>query len=131
AVLGGHVAATLVDYPVAAGQLQSGTLRALATGSRSRIEWLPGVPTVAEAGYKDFELELWYGLLAPAHTPKDTVAHLADLFSASVRPPDIRSKLSAQGIKAGGQCGAAFAALLRKDNEEYGRIIREANLKAD
>jgi tripartite-type tricarboxylate transporter receptor subunit TctC len=131
AVLGGHVAATLVDYPVAAGQLQGGTLRALATGSRSRIEWLPDVPTVAESGYKDFELELWYGLIAPAQTPKDAIAQLADLFSASVRPPDIRSKLSAQGIKAGGVCGAAFAAMLRKDYDDYGRVIREANLKAD
>ena len=54
AVLGGHVAATLVDYPVAAGQLQGGTLRALATGSRSRIEWLPDVPTVAEFRLQGF-----------------------------------------------------------------------------
>ena len=131
AVLGGHVAATLVDYPVAAGQLQAGTLRALATGSRTRIEWLQEVPTVAESGYPDFDLELWYGMLAPAQTPKDVIAQLADWFAASVRPADIRSKLFAQGIKAGGQCGAEFAALLRKENDEYGRVIREANLKAD
>src|SRR5215471_17584096 len=53
AMLGGHVTATMVDYPVAAGQLQAGSLRALATGSRTRMEWLPELPTLAELGYRE------------------------------------------------------------------------------
>jgi len=131
AVLGGHVTATMVDYPAAAGQLQAGTLRALATGSRTRMEWLPEVPTVAELGYKEFDLDLWYGLFAPKATPKAVVDQLADWFTSSVSRPEIRSRLLAQGIKAGGQCGAPFAASLRKQYDEYGRIIREANIKAE
>jgi tripartite-type tricarboxylate transporter receptor subunit TctC len=131
AVLGGHVTATIVDYPSAAGQLQAGSLRALATGSLTRMEWLPEVPTLAELGYKDLDLDLWYGLFAPVATPKARIDQLADWFTTSVSRPEIRSKLFAQGIKAGGQCGAPFAAFLRKQYDEYGRIIRDANIKAE
>ena len=131
AVIGGHVTATIVDYPVAAGHLQAGSLRALATGSRTRMEWLPEVPTLAELGYKDLDLDLWYGLFAPKATPKTLVDQLADWFSTSVSRPEVRSRLFAQGIKAGGQCGAPFAAFLRKQYDEYGRIVRDANIKAE
>src|SRR5260370_26825533 len=121
-VRGGHVTAKIVDYPVAAGHLQAGSLRALATGSRTRMEWLPELPTLAELGYKDLGLDLWYGLFAPKATPKTLVDQLADWFSTSVSRPEVRSRLFAQGIKAGGQCGAPFAAFLRKQYDEYGRI---------
>ena len=69
AVLGGHIVAALVDYPATAGQLQAGTLRALAVGSSRRIDWLPRRPTVADFGLKDYELDIWYGAFAPAKTP--------------------------------------------------------------
>jgi tripartite-type tricarboxylate transporter receptor subunit TctC len=131
AVLGGHVTATMVDYPSAAAQLQAGSLQALATPSRTRMGWLPEVPTVAELGYKEADLDLWYGLFAPKATPKARIDQLADWFTTSVNRPEVRSKLFAQGIKAGGECGAPFAALLREQYDEYGRIIREANIKAE
>jgi tripartite-type tricarboxylate transporter receptor subunit TctC len=131
AVLGGHVSATMVDYPSAAGQLQAGSLRALATASRTRMEWLPEVPTVAELGYKESDLDLWYGLFAPKGTPKALIDQLADWFTTWVSRTGVRSKLFAQGIKAAGQCGVPFAAFLRKQYDEYGRIIREANIKAE
>jgi tripartite-type tricarboxylate transporter receptor subunit TctC len=131
AVLGGHVTATIVDYPAAAGQLQAGSLRALATGSPSRMEWLPELPTLADLGYKDLDLDLWYGLFAPNATPKGRIDQLADWFTTSVNRPEVRSKLFAQGIRAGGQCGVSFAAFLRKQYDEYGRIVREANIKAE
>jgi tripartite-type tricarboxylate transporter receptor subunit TctC len=128
AVLGGHVTATIVDYPVAAGQLQTGSLRALATGSLTRMEWHPEVPTLAELGYKGLDLDLWYGLFAPKATPQARIDQLADWFNTSVSRPEVRSKLFAQGIKTGGQCGAPLAASLRKQYDEYGRIVREANI---
>ena len=131
AVLGGHVTATMVDYPSAAGQLRAGSLRALATPSRARMEWLPEVPTVAELGHQELDLDLWYGLFAPKATPKARIGQLADWFTTSVNRPEVRSKLFAQGIKAGGECGVAFAAFLRKQSDEYGRMIREANIKGE
>jgi tripartite-type tricarboxylate transporter receptor subunit TctC len=131
AVLGDHIAVGHVDYPAAAGQIQAGKLRALATGSRRRIVDLADVPTVAEFGYKDYELDLWYGLLAPAKTPKEVVSQLADWFTRSVQVPEIRSKLAAQGISPGDTCGAQFSVDLRQQYDAYGRAVREANIKAE
>src|SRR5262245_27410912 len=89
AVLGGHVTATIVDYPSAAGQLRAGSMRALATPSHMRMEWLPEVPTVAELGLQELDLDLWYGLFAPKATPKARVDQLADWFTTSVRRPEV------------------------------------------
>jgi tripartite-type tricarboxylate transporter receptor subunit TctC len=76
ALLGGHVTAALSDYPGAAEQLKAGKLRALATVSRTRVEVLPDVPTVAEFGYRDTEADLWFGVATPAKTPKETVSRI-------------------------------------------------------
>jgi tripartite-type tricarboxylate transporter receptor subunit TctC len=131
AVLGGHIDAAMVDYPAAAGQLQGGTLRALATGAHMRIEGLPDVPTIAESGYKDYELELWYGPFAPAKTPTETISPLASWFSQAMRAPEIKPKLAAQQFSPGVTCGADFADFLRKRSDQFGRGIREANIKAN
>ena len=65
ALLGEHVTSVFTDYPTLAEQLKAGKLRALATGSRTRAEALPDVPTVAESGYKDYDARQWFGLFAP------------------------------------------------------------------
>jgi tripartite-type tricarboxylate transporter receptor subunit TctC len=131
AVLAGQVDAAFVDYPAAAGLLQAGQLRALATGSRARIDWLPDVPTVSESGFKDYEMELWYGYFAPARTPPQIISRLAQWFTKAVQVPDLRSRLMTQGMKPAGLCGAEFASYLRKQFDDYGRIITEANIKAE
>jgi tripartite-type tricarboxylate transporter receptor subunit TctC len=131
ALLGGNLDTALVDYPAAAGQIQAGTLRVLTTGSRHRLQWLPDVPTVVESGYPDYEVELWYGLFAPAKTPSSIITHLADLFSASVRVPEAHSRLLAQGVEAEPICGAEFGAYVRTEYERYGRAIADANIKAE
>jgi tripartite-type tricarboxylate transporter receptor subunit TctC len=131
AILGGQVDAAFVDYPAAAGLLQAVRLRALAAGSRARIEWLPDVPTVSEAGFGDFEMEVWYGLLAPAQAPQTTISQLAEWFTKAAQLPETRSRLAAQGMNPVGVCGAPFASHLRKQYDDYGRVIREANIKAE
>jgi len=131
AQLGGHVTSMLSSYATAVEQLKAGTLRALATVTRMRIEALPEVPTVAESGYKDYEMDYWTGLFAPAKTPKQTVSQLAAWFTAAVQAPEIKVKLVALGIFPIGMCGADFAALVRKQYDEYGRAIRELNFKVE
>jgi tripartite-type tricarboxylate transporter receptor subunit TctC len=70
-------------------------------------------------------------LLAPANTPKKTVSQLVDLFSAAMRAPETKARLIAQGQIPDVVCGADFATYLRKQYDDYGRIIREANIKAE
>jgi tripartite-type tricarboxylate transporter receptor subunit TctC len=130
ALLGGHIdVAGMVDYPAALGQLQAGTLRALATGASRRLPDLPDVPTVAESGFKDYEWDVWYGFFVPARTPQSRVAELENLLMKAMQAPELRTKLAAQQLEPIATCGSNFAAYLRKLYNEYGRAIREANIK--
>jgi len=131
ALLGGHVAGVLGNYSEAVEQLNAGKLRALAATSRTRIVPLPDVPTVAESGYKNYEAEVWFGVAAPAKTPKETVTQLATWFTAAMQASEVKPKLLNLGLYAVGTCGADFAEHIRKQNIEYGRIISEANIKAE
>src|SRR3989442_6355498 len=130
AVLGGHVTAGVANYADVVGHLKAGTLRALATPAAARIETLPDVPTAAESGHKEFEYEVWFGMLAPAKTSKDLVSQFSNWFVAAMQVPQVREKLVVQGLYPVGACGADFAADLRRQSVDYGRVIREANIKA-
>jgi tripartite-type tricarboxylate transporter receptor subunit TctC len=114
ALLGGHLTAVFADYPTVVEQLKTGTLRALATTSRTRAED-----------------EIWYGLVAPAKTPQDILSQLSGWAAAAINSPDMKPKLELQGLSPGAICGSEFGALLRKRFEDYARVIRESNIKAD
>jgi tripartite-type tricarboxylate transporter receptor subunit TctC len=131
ALLGGHVTSVLGNYADVAEQLNAGKLRALATASRTRIEALPNLPTVAESGYAGYEASVWIGLVVPAKTAKETVSELAGWFTTAMQVPEVKAKLVAQGLYPVGICGVEFGAFLRKQYDEYGRVIREANIKAE
>jgi len=131
AALGAHIDAVFSDFPTAWPQIKSGALRALATGARTRSESMPDVPTIDEAGYKGYEAEIWYGLFAPARTPADVTARLGSWFATAVQDAGIKTKLAAQGLHPVGLCGADFAAQVRQQYEMFGRVIREAGIKAE
>jgi tripartite-type tricarboxylate transporter receptor subunit TctC len=130
--LGGHVSSVLYPYSGAvAAQVAAGRLRALATASPARIKPLPGVPTIAEAGYKDFGIDVWFGVMAPARTPKEKLVQIAGLFTAALQAPEISSKLAGLDHEPIGICGAEFRAFIHKQYDDYGRVIRESNIKAE
>ena len=131
ALLGGHVTAVFADYPTVVSQLQSGTLRGLVTTSRTRVEALPDVPTFAEAGMGNYEADIFYGYVAPAKTPPETISQLSGWLSAALKAPETAPKLAKQGLFPVGICGAEFGAYMRKLGEEYSRVIRESNIKAE
>jgi tripartite-type tricarboxylate transporter receptor subunit TctC len=130
ALLGGHVNAVLANYAEVHEQLQAGKVRALASTSQTRIALRPDVPTVA-VGYKNYNVEVWFGVMAPAKTPKDTVAQLANWFRAAINAPEVTPKLLKLGLYPVGICLDDFAAHVRSRYDEYGRIIREANIKGE
>jgi tripartite-type tricarboxylate transporter receptor subunit TctC len=131
AVLGQQVTAMFGTYSNVAGSLKAGTLRALAVATPTRAEPLPDVPTVAESGYKDFDVDVWFGAFAPANTPKNMVSRLAGWFATAMQAPEVKEKLLVQGIYPGGPCGADFAAFIRKQYDDYGRVMTEAKIKAE
>ena len=131
ALLGGHLTSVFADYPTVVEQIKAGTLRALATAAGSRVDPLPDVPTIAESGFKDYDLDIWYGLVAPAKTPKDLLDQLAAWSSAAIKAPEMKPKLALQGLYPVGTCGAEFGAHLRKQYEAYERVIRESSIKAE
>jgi tripartite-type tricarboxylate transporter receptor subunit TctC len=131
ALLGQHVTSMFGTYSNVVQQLKAGTLRALAAGTRARMEPLPDLPTVAEQGFKDYEVDAWFGVLAPSKTPADITAQLAQWFTAAMKVPEARDKLLAQGLYPVAACGAPFAAHLQRQVINYARLIREANIKGE
>jgi tripartite-type tricarboxylate transporter receptor subunit TctC len=130
-LLGGHVDTVMANYAEAAEYIKAGSLRALATGSPARLEWMPQVPTIGESGYPGYEVSVWYGLFAPAGTPAAVVDQLGQWCAAAMLAPELKPKWALQGLEPVGKPAAALAAHLRQQQEEYGRVIREADIKAE
>jgi tripartite-type tricarboxylate transporter receptor subunit TctC len=131
ALLGGHVAAAVLNWSEIGEQVTAGKVHALATMALQRIEPLPDLPTVSESGYKDFETDVWFGLAAPAKTPKDTVAQLIDWFGAALLAPPVKAKLAGLALYAKPICGADFDAHMRRQSDLFTRLIRELNIKTE
>jgi tripartite-type tricarboxylate transporter receptor subunit TctC len=131
ALLGQHVTAYLGESSFVTAQVKAGTVRALAAAAPKRLDALPDVPTLAELGFADVMGELWFGLLAPAKTPKATVERFATAYAAALQVSEVKTKLSELGLYPVGLCGADFGAFLRKQREEYRRIVREADIKPE
>jgi tripartite-type tricarboxylate transporter receptor subunit TctC len=96
-LLGNHVTAVMANYAEAVEHVNGGKLRALASGGRTRLEAWPNVPTVAES-YPGYEVAVWYGLVTPAKTSKESVAQLSQWCSAAMLAPDLKPKWTQQGL---------------------------------
>jgi tripartite-type tricarboxylate transporter receptor subunit TctC len=131
AVLGEQVTSMFATLSNVSEYLKAGKLRALAVGNRARAQSLPDVPTVAESGYGDFDIDAWFGAFAPAATPRPAIDQVEHLFTAALQDAAVKEKLSIQGLFPTVACGNEFAAYLRKQNDAYSRIITEANIKAE
>src|SRR3954466_12090073 len=92
ALLGGHVGSVMSNYSEATELVGAGKLRALAVASAKRVDGWPNVPTVAEQGFKHYAVEAWYGLVAPAKTPKDKVAELSKWCAEAMTAPELKAK---------------------------------------
>ena len=130
-LMGGHVTAVSADYPTVVGHIRSGTLRPLLTAGPKRVETMPEVPIFAEAGLGKYEDEIFYGYMAPAKTPPDAINQLGGWFSEAMGAAEVKPKLAQQGLFTSIRCGADFAGYLRNMIDQYDRIIREANIKAE
>jgi tripartite-type tricarboxylate transporter receptor subunit TctC len=131
ALLGGHVTALFDNYAAVAEHVNAGKLRVLATAWPTRVEALPNIPTIAEAGYQGYGITSWWGSFVPAHTPKATITQLASWFTAASQVPEVKNKLAPLGFYSTSVCGPDFVTLVRKTYDDFGRAIREANIKVE
>ena len=110
---------------------KSGKLRAIAMTGATRSAALAGVPTVAEAGLPGFEAGSWYGIVAPAHTPRAIIERLNSEIVAAVKSSDINDRLVKEAVIPGGTTPDAFASHIKAEYERMGRVIREAKIALD
>jgi tripartite-type tricarboxylate transporter receptor subunit TctC len=128
AMMGGEVDEVVMPVTTAIPQIRAGKVRALAVLTEQRIPTLPDVPTGIEAGVAGFTMPLWYGMFAPAGTPRDIVARLNRELVKALESPDLREQLAAQGVDPWPGTPEQLGELLRADIERYGTIARSAGL---
>lgn len=131
ALLGQHVTAVIANYNEVIEQIKGGKLRALAIASHERLKAMSDVPTFIEAGYKDFEASAFFGVVAAANTPKDTIAQLDAMLMTALKAPDVSAKLVAQGLEIVGTCGEEFRAHIKLQHEKYIRVIKDTGIRLE
>jgi tripartite-type tricarboxylate transporter receptor subunit TctC len=123
-VMSGEVQFSFANVPAILAHVRSGRLRALAVAGARRSQQLPDVPTMKDAGIEGVEVPVWYGLLAPAGTPPDIVAALADASIKAARSPELKPRLLEQGAEPIGNTPEEFSRLLREDIAKYADAVR-------
>jgi tripartite-type tricarboxylate transporter receptor subunit TctC len=111
--------------------LQAGRLRALAVTPAKRVAAVPDVPTFAEAGLKGVVVVNWYGLIAPARTPKPIIERVAQETRTAMQSPEVTKRLAAEGSDPIGSSPAEFAAHIRAETDQWSRVIRQAGIKGE
>jgi tripartite-type tricarboxylate transporter receptor subunit TctC len=130
-VISGNVELYMSSVPTLLGHIKQGKLRALAVTSAKRVDDLPNVPTINESGYKGFDAVTWFGLLAPAATPKDVIAKLNAEFNKALKLPELSKRLGDEGADTAGGTPEEFASLIKGDIPRWGKIVKESGAKVD
>jgi tripartite-type tricarboxylate transporter receptor subunit TctC len=127
----GHIQLLFDSIASSGGLIQAGKLRPIAIASSVRSGSLPEVPTFVEGGLKDFQANNWYGLLAPAGTPKAALDRLATELPKILAMPDIRQRFSSQGMDVASGDAATLAGVIRSDLAQWTPIVRQSGAKID
>jgi tripartite-type tricarboxylate transporter receptor subunit TctC len=130
-LLGGQIDLAFLNAPPLLQHIQSGKLRALAVTTASRARQLPDLPTLHELGLAGFDIATWYGITAPAATPKPVVDKLTTVLTRVLENPDIRAKLSSQGAEVFLLPGKQFTDYLALDATRLTKLIKSANIQPE
>jgi tripartite-type tricarboxylate transporter receptor subunit TctC len=130
-VLAGHMNMMFNSIAPIVGHIRAGRVRVLGIASAKRSPQLPEVPTISEAGVPGFEAENWFGMFAPAKTPRRIIARLNEALVKVVRSPEIQAQFAALGADAVGNSPEEFAAFVRRDLEKYARVVRISGARVD
>jgi tripartite-type tricarboxylate transporter receptor subunit TctC len=129
AIVSGEAELLFADAPVVMPHIQSGGVVALAVTSKDREPSLPSVPTFAEAGYPGMTTESWYGILAPAGTPRVAIKKLEAAVSAVLDSAEVRAQFAKQGAQVPQSSAEQFSALLIEQVARWGKIVRDVGVQ--
>jgi len=129
-VIGGHVPVAFVTLAAALPQLRAGKLKLLAITSDRRWSALPDVPTMSEAGVRGLEIVEWFGILAPAGTPKAVIARLNEEIVTAVRSPEVQARLVEQGLEPVTTTSEEFRTVIRSDIAKWSKAIKQMGISA-
>jgi tripartite-type tricarboxylate transporter receptor subunit TctC len=130
-LLAGHIKVMFTGVPAVINQIKAGTLRAIAVSSPQRVKSLPDVPTVAESGYPGFEADQWYGVVAPAGTPKPLVDKLNKQINQLLSSPEIEARLSSEGAEATPNSPEVFSKLIVTEIARWRTVIEKGGVKIE
>jgi tripartite-type tricarboxylate transporter receptor subunit TctC len=131
-LIAGNMNVMFDNLPSALPHIKSGRLKALAVTSRTRSPALPNVPTIEEAaGLKGFDASSWFGLFAPAGTPRAIVDKIQADVAKALAQPEVRERFIAQGADPGGNTPDQFAAFIRAETDKWTRVVKFSNAKVD
>jgi tripartite-type tricarboxylate transporter receptor subunit TctC len=130
-LLAGRTQASSAGLPALLPHIKTGKLRAIAVGTTQRLAQLPDVPTVAEMGFKDFETSQWYGILAPAGTPREVVKRLQEESLKALKSNSVTERFAGDGAVGGGGPPEEFAAFIAREQRIWSDIVKRANIKPD
>ena len=129
ATLAGTITAVMANYSDLKGQIEAGALRPIAVPAKKRAEALPNVPTLAESGFNNLDAAVWFGFVAPAKTPKETLVQLSQYISDAVKSEGVADRLKSQGMFINLFCGAEFGNFLSDQKRSYTEFAREFDIK--
>ena len=129
ALLSGEVQVAMATATSTMPQIKSGKVRVIATSATKRLPYLPDVPTFEEAGVSGINVVVWQGLLVPARTPRPIVNRIYEEVRQMLKQPDTLERLAALGSDPVGSSPAEFAAKLKRELEEFGKVIKALGLK--
>ena len=130
-LLAGQIPASFASAPSALPHVKAGKIRALATTGAARSSFLPDVPTIAESGYPGYEATNWYAFIAPARTPKDVVERLNRELVNVLDTPEVREQLLASGMEPQPSTPEELAKYIDRELAVWGRVVKEAGIKAE
>jgi tripartite-type tricarboxylate transporter receptor subunit TctC len=131
ALIAGEVQAAFLSTTTASAQVKSGRIKALAVLSPKRFSAAPDVPSAPESGLPGIESNVWFGLFAPAGTPKAIVAKINRDVVAALNLPEARDALLSQGAEAAPMTPEEFGAFLKKEIDKWGKVIKEAGIRSE
>lgn len=130
-LLGGQISLIFSNLPVVLPHVQAGRLRGVGMTSAERVPGLPQYPTIAESGVPGYQAGTWFGLFAPAATPREIVAKLNADAVAALTPPEVKEKILTQGMFVVANSTEEFTQFVKAEYEKWGKVIRDAKLKVE